>query len=313
MRRRREIPHCAFRATSEARDTRVGVPYPRAGSSAAACCSSSTRAATAVPLLHSCRPASNSLSRGTRDTSSFDISMFRRAIRRGVRTGARASSYRPRSPSCATSTPFCCHWDRRVIDRLCVGPLRGERQGRRIGECRVREGFAMLTVLWVITVASIVALGGALVGRNAVNATRNRIQMERAFWTAMGCARRAQAEIDDRLQTATTIEEASLRWRTLDRQVLPLMANAACDASLEAAGTRLDMNAASPEMVLRLLRALGYGDKALEMVDALEDWRDPDDTRRPLGAERDWYLSAGRMPPRNGSLADIRELPRVRG
>jgi len=50
------------------------------------------------------------------------------------------------------------------------------------------------------------------------------------------------------------------------------------------------------------------------MVDALADWRDADDEARPGGgSERDWYLAAGRIPPRNGPLADIRELARVRG
>lgn len=178
-----------------------------------------------------------------------------------------------------------------------------------------RPGFAMLTVLWVMTVASIVALAGALVGRNGVNAARNRFQMERAFWIAMGCARRAQATIDESLLSARSIEDAAFQWRTLDRQVLqsPVVANGLCEYSLEAAGTRLDINAASDEMIVRLLRALGHGDEALEMTDALGDWRDVDDIPRPLGAERDWYVSAGRMPPRNDRLANLRELARVRG
>jgi type II secretory pathway component PulK len=49
------------------------------------------------------------------------------------------------------------------------------------------------------------------------------------------------------------------------------------------------------------------------MVDALLDWRDADDIPCPLGAERDWYRDARRFPPRNGPLADVRELRRVRG
>ena len=49
------------------------------------------------------------------------------------------------------------------------------------------------------------------------------------------------------------------------------------------------------------------------MVDALLDWRDPDDAPRRFGAERDWYVARGLFPPRNGPLADVRELRRVRG
>jgi type II secretory pathway component PulK len=173
----------------------------------------------------------------------------------------------------------------------------------------------MLTVLWVITVGTVVALTGALMGRNAVNAARNRIQMERAFWAASGCAHRVQARIDERLQSSSRIDDASLRWRTLDREIhgSPLVTDGGCDYSLEAAGSRLDINGSSNEMLARLLVSLGYGDHAPEMIDALADWSDTDDIRRPLGAEREWYLAASRIPPRNGTLADISEVPRVRG
>ena len=184
-----------------------------------------------------------------------------------------------------------------------------------IGSPRSRRGFAMLTVLWVITVGTVVALAGALTGRNAVNAARNRIQMERALWAAIGCARRLQASIDERLQSSSRIDDASLRWRTLDREIRrsTLVANGGCDFSLEAAGSRLDINASSDELLSRLLIGLGYGDHAPEMIDALADWRDTDGVRRPLGVEREWYVAASRLPPRDDTLADIRELPRVRG
>jgi len=173
----------------------------------------------------------------------------------------------------------------------------------------------MLTVLWVIAVGTVVALAGALIGRNAVNAARNRIQMERAFWAAFGCARRLQASIDERLQSSSSIDEASRRWRTLDREIRrsPLVAAGGCDYSLEAAGSRIDINGSSDEMLGRLLVGLGYGDHAPEMIDALEDWRDTDGIRRPLGVEREWYLAASRIPPRDDTLADVRELARVRG
>ena len=183
------------------------------------------------------------------------------------------------------------------------------------GSPRPRRGFAMLTVLWVITVGTVVALAGALMGRNAVNAARNRVQMERAFWAAIGCVRRLQATIDERLQSSLSIDDASHRWRTLDREVRrsPLVADSGCDYSLEAAGTRIDLNASSDELLGRLLIGLGYGDDAPAMIDALADWRDTDDLRRPLGVEREWYLATSRMPPRDDTLADIRELARVRG
>jgi type II secretory pathway component PulK len=48
-------------------------------------------------------------------------------------------------------------------------------------------------------------------------------------------------------------------------------------------------------------------------VDALLDWRDADELPRQFGAERAWYVGQGRAPPRDGPLADPRELARVKG
>ena len=93
--------------------------------------------------------------------------------------------------------------------------------------------------------------------------------------------------------------------------MLPRVAN--CDVELEAAGTRLDLNNASEEMVINLLSAIGLGDQAPAMADALMDWRDADDEPLPSGAESPWYQNAGRALPRNGPLADVAELRRVRG
>jgi type II secretory pathway component PulK len=180
---------------------------------------------------------------------------------------------------------------------------------------RGRRGFAMITILWVMTIAGAMATAAALAGRNTVNATRNRVQLERAFWVAFGCAARLQAAIDDRLAEATSYEHAGDIWRGLDRAVLPLalLDPDQCSASLEAAGTRLDVNTASDEVIANLLNAIDYGGNAASLIDALADWRDSDSVARPFGAERDWYVAAQRHPPRDGPLADIRELARVRG
>lgn len=178
-----------------------------------------------------------------------------------------------------------------------------------------RRGFTMITVLWVMTVAAIVAAAGALAGRNAVNAATNRVHLQRAFWTAVGCTARVESAIDVALGSAKSFEKAAELWRVLDRSVLPIASGdeSECAVRLEAAGTRLDMNAASEEMLERLFVALGLNDSAPSLVSALADWRDSDDLPRPLGAERDWYAAQRRELPRNGPLADLRELARVRG
>jgi general secretion pathway protein K len=171
----------------------------------------------------------------------------------------------------------------------------------------------MITVLWVMTVAAIVAASAALSGRNAVNAATNRVHLSRAFWAATACMARAQATIDSVLASSRSFDASADAWRILGRAALPVSSVDLCVTSLEAAGTRLDMNEASEEMLTNLFVAIGHASDAAALAAALADWRDSDDVARPDGAERDWYATARRELPRNAPLADIRELGRVRG
>ena len=189
------------------------------------------------------------------------------------------------------------------------------RWGQRVSERarRRRRGFTLLTTLWVLTVASAMTLGFAAVGRRAIDAARNRVVMERARWNALGCVRRVQAAIDDALSGAESEDAAASLWRELYRAIdaSPLLAG--CDITLEAAGARLDINAASAESMQRLITATDASLPADSMADALVDWRDSDDVALDKGAERDWYVEAQRTPPRNASFQSSHELGYVRG
>jgi general secretion pathway protein K len=180
-----------------------------------------------------------------------------------------------------------------------------------------RSGFALLAALWVTVGLSAMALTGLLVARGVVNAAENRIALMRGRWRAEDCLERARAVIDDALRGGEAMPRpVAGGWDALDRVVAasPAITDAACDVTLVPAGVAVDVNAADGEQLLALLTAVGIGAaRADSMVDALLDWRDADDIPRPMGAERDWYRAVGRFSPRNGPLADVRELRRVRG
>ena len=185
-----------------------------------------------------------------------------------------------------------------------------------MNDCRAfpqRRGFVMLTILWIITIAAIVTTGAALVGRHAVMEGAARVALERGRWEALGCERRVVAAIDVALGSAPTLDDATKLWRILPSAVLGSPLVARCNVSLDAAGTRLDANDAPDEMIVNLLDAIGLEADAPQLAEALEDWIDPDDDVRPSGAERGWYETAGRIVPRNGPLADVREMRRIRG
>ena len=56
----------------------------------------------------------------------------------------------------------------------------------------------------------------------------------------------------------------------------------------------------------RLLTILGHDP---QKIDAILDWLDPDEQKRPFGAEREYYLSLKRpYPPKNGPLDSLGEI-----
>jgi type II secretory pathway component PulK len=156
-----------------------------------------------------------------------------------------------------------------------------------------RRGFALLTVLWLL--AALSALGAATLARARLGATAsgNRIVLTRAAWAREACAEILLARY------AAHPSMSGLDTTDLGQGVW-------CRASVEDAASRADLNYA-PE---NLLRALIGSDS---LTDALLDWRDPDDTPRPHGAELNWYEEHGGRRPRNGPLAAVEELLLVRG
>lgn len=177
----------------------------------------------------------------------------------------------------------------------------------------MRQGFVLLTILWIISVAAVVAMGAALAGRRAVLAGTARGQLERARWEALACERRAMAAIELALDSVPAMDDAALVWRVLPRAVLGSPLLAGCDIDFEAAGTRLDLNDATEEVIVRLFDAIGLDVDAPQLAAALEDWIDSNDEPRPLGVEASWYEGVGRLTPRNAPLADPAELRWIRG
>jgi type II secretory pathway component PulK len=179
---------------------------------------------------------------------------------------------------------------------------------------RAREGFALVMVLWMLTIASAFGVATVLTGREAYNVARNRFEAERAYWRAEGCLSIVRASIDDLLETAPSPTARTLRWRALGMATdVASLGDPTCRFRFIAAGDRLDVNGATGENLNRLLAQVVGPGLAPELVDALLDWRDADQLSQPLGAEADWYAAAHRRGPRDSALASIDELRRIRG
>jgi general secretion pathway protein K len=156
-----------------------------------------------------------------------------------------------------------------------------------------RNGFALLTVLWLIAALSGIVAGALLVTRLGATTSRNRILLSRGWWARESCAEILLA----RYASGQDV-------RLLD--TLDLGRGSWCRAQVEDWASKLDLNVASAEALESVI-----GSDSL--VEALLDWRDADEIPRPQGAEADWYRAHARRLPRNGPLADIAELRLVRG
>lgn len=168
-----------------------------------------------------------------------------------------------------------------------------------------RRGFALVAVLWLLAAAGSVVLVGSLAAREAVRAAHNRISLLRARWIAEGCAAEARARLDAALQAGSS-------WSAIGAAA-PSETDV-CSVGAHPAGVRVDLNSAGGDQLARLLHLVQVApERADSLLQALLDWRDADREPRPGGAERAWYTRQGLFPPRDGPLADARELKRVRG
>ena len=79
---------------------------------------------------------------------------------------------------------------------------------------------------------------------------------------------------------------------------------------------RLNVNAANPERLDRLLREYGLDKSDRDtIVDSIQDWRDPNDNYRINGAESEDYYLKRPVPyrARNASLESVQELLQIKG
>jgi hypothetical protein len=131
----------------------------------------------------------------------------------------------------------------------------------------------MLTVLWILTVGSSIALAAVLRGRAGADASRNRMAIELAAWSAAGCAARVLGALDGRFRDARSSGEREVAWLQLDRIAEEETIGVECGVTLEPLGVRLPVNGASVAQLRALFSAAGIPHEAPHIADAVEEWR----------------------------------------
>ena len=167
-----------------------------------------------------------------------------------------------------------------------------------------RRGLAQLIVLWALILLGTLAAGFALSMRTEAQAARNDIDGLRAYFqarTGMSMAVMLLSIFPDGGLSGVRIEEGD--------------GDVAYMVDIMGEGGKININLVSEEDLFEILVKGGLSGKEAESLrDAILDWKDQDDDRRPHGAEAaDYARLREPLIPRNGKFESVEELRYVMG
>ena len=174
------------------------------------------------------------------------------------------------------------------------------------------RGFALVTVLWIAGLLAVMTAGLSVSVRTHVRVVANVTESAKA--EALADAGAALAVID--LMAARGSSEHRRRFPADGQAVacsIPGEGVLSIAVSDEAA--KIDVNTAGIPLLRALLAGLGVPvEKSAQLAEAIFDFRDSDDDRKPSGAESAEYRAAGLgWLPKNGPLQSLEELGQVYG
>ncbi len=170
-----------------------------------------------------------------------------------------------------------------------------------------RRGIALISVLWVLVLLSLIAASFSFTSRTEVNLARNMVDNAEAEALADAGVYRAIAGLYKTVgQGGFRVDRTVYGWRFEDGEVRFEIADE---------GGKIDLNRATEAVLGALFRTFDLSDQEADaLVDAVADFRDADDDRRPNGAEDDDYLAAGlKHDAKDGPFEAVEELQQVLG
>ena len=169
------------------------------------------------------------------------------------------------------------------------------------------RGLALISVLWVVALLSVLAIGILHTGRTDAQLARNLVEAAQAEALADGAIEVALAHLMAPISSGGWRQDgATYGWRTDGGEVRVRIT--------EEAG-KIDLNAAPDELLVALLQASGLErTEAARLAATIIDFRDEDKLPGPGGAEDPDYLRAGAPHgARDASFYIIDELQQVLG
>jgi general secretion pathway protein K len=170
-----------------------------------------------------------------------------------------------------------------------------------------QRGFALVAVLWLILALAL--LGGAFLRQARGHSRLALTQLESA---------RAEALADagvERAKLALLAVDPASAWRADGRPYALAIDGGTVTVSLQDEAGKIDLNRAGEAVLQGLFQQAGRSPTAAQaLADAVADFRDADDDRRPNGAEAADYAAAGEsFTAKNAAFATTDELRHVLG
>jgi general secretion pathway protein K len=178
-----------------------------------------------------------------------------------------------------------------------------------------RRGFALITVLWVLGILALLAAEFAASARTTRVAAGNARTDVRAVWAARAGFARATELLDRKLARNLAGYDLAAHGDMALPEIAYDLDGATVRAFALDARARVNVNRADAPTLARLFEVTGLSSAVADsLAEAILDWRDGDDFRRPRGAESAEYRTL-RPPvlPRNAPIAEIEELRAVWG
>ena len=178
----------------------------------------------------------------------------------------------------------------------------------RIALRSAQSGIALVLALWLTVLLTLLASGFAFSLRSEALAARNAVSLAQARAIANGAVERTAYELmRPRVTDAWTFDGQVHRWSEGNTRIVVTAVDEAA---------KIDINSAPDALLKNLLIVVGGLEEpaAGALVDAIADWRDPDELRRPNGAELPEYRAANsKYAPANAPFETIGEAARVLG
>ena len=170
-----------------------------------------------------------------------------------------------------------------------------------------QRGVALLLVMWACTLLAILLGGYAILAHTEGLQANYQFQQARAHYAAEAGVMRAIYSLQ-----APNIND---RW-IADGRIYPVQFDQAkVGVSATAESGKVDLNAATPDVLTNLLRNAGVDPvHASQITQAIVDWRSFPISQQQVSQRNAAYTAAGRdYGPRNGPFASVEELQMVLG